>query len=85
MISKRTKTMPKGAKKMKKASINIKIDTDLRQRLDEMASKQFRSRNKMIEMILKDFVSRQSGEHKQQAEGTAEPAEPAEPAHFEDI
>ena len=67
---------------MKKASINIKIDTDLRQRLDEMASKQFRSRNKMIEMILKDFVSRQSGEHKERAKGATDvPA----PSNFEDI
>lgn len=74
--------MPKGAKKMKKASINIKIDTDLRHSLDEMASKQFRSRNKMIEMILKDFVSRQNGEDKERAKGATDvPA----PAHFEDI
>lgn len=67
---------------MKKASINIKIDVDLRHSLDEMASKQFRSRNKMIEMILKDFVSRQNGADVDTHEP---PVPPTRMAEFEDI
>ena len=67
---------------MKKASINIKIDVDLRHSLDEMASKQFRSRNKMIEMILKDFVSRQNGADVEINETQTPPTRMVE---FEDI